>query len=770
MIRTVFATWFILFIVTDASAEPPVASYIFPAGGQRGTTVQVRVGGLFLHKECNFHLIGRGVETAPKLERTKTLWFEGPLLPLPDSQQAEDYPKDMAGSIRIAQDAELGIRYWQVSTAQGATPAMKFVVGDLPEIVEQETAGDALPVEVKLPVTINGRIFPREDVDIWSFRAKQGESITCEVQAAKLGSPLDARLEVRDPHGRRIAEALAKTGGDPLLTFTAPLDGIYQVRIHDIAYRGGQAYVYRLTLTADPYVEYVFPLGGRRGSKSVFTVSGQGLPNQSMEIALPADGPKDYVHRLPVGAKLSNSVLLELDDLPEYLIAPSHHAQSISLPAIVNGRIERPGDADTWTFPLHKGESYEFDCHAQRLGSPLNAVLTLADAAGKELARVDGLDADPRLQFTAPADGTYMLRVAERFAGRGGPAFAYRLRIAKPPAADFRLMLAADALTLPRGGQAKLKITAERLGGFDGAINLTIDGLPPGVTVANGQIAAKQPAGEIVLKSDAQAAIQTSRLTIHGAAKIADREVTRTAAMLVSRGSPALDSVLLAVALPTPFKIVGDYDMRWAPRGTVHRRHYRVERGGFDGPLEISMADRQMRHVQGVSGPAITVPAGVSEFDYPVNLPPWMEMGRTCRICVMAVGVVKDADGKEHEVSFSSVNQNEQIVAVIEPGRLSITASRTSLAAVPGQTIAVPVRIGRGKGVAGPVKVELIIAEHIRGVAADAVEIPADKDSAVVRIRFDAGAVGPFNTPLLLRATTVVQSDPIVAETNLEVR
>src|SRR6516165_2604813 len=107
MIRTVFATWFILFIVTDACAEPPVASYIFPAGGQRGTTVQVRVGGLFLHKECNFHLIGRGVETAPKLERTKTLWFEGPLLPLPDSQQAEDYPKDMAGSIRIAQDAEL---------------------------------------------------------------------------------------------------------------------------------------------------------------------------------------------------------------------------------------------------------------------------------------------------------------------------------------------------------------------------------------------------------------------------------------------------------------------------------------------------------------------------------------------------------------------------------------------------------------------------------------------------------------------------------------
>ena len=31
-----------------------------------------------------------------------------PLLPLPDSQQAEDYPRDMAGEIRIAADAALG--------------------------------------------------------------------------------------------------------------------------------------------------------------------------------------------------------------------------------------------------------------------------------------------------------------------------------------------------------------------------------------------------------------------------------------------------------------------------------------------------------------------------------------------------------------------------------------------------------------------------------------------------------------------------------------
>ena len=84
---------------------------------------------------------------------------------------------------------------------------MKFMVGDLPEIVEEEIDGDPVPVKVTLPVTINGRIFPREDVDIWTFAAKKGQSVWCEVHAARLGSPLEARLEIRDAQGRRLAES-----------------------------------------------------------------------------------------------------------------------------------------------------------------------------------------------------------------------------------------------------------------------------------------------------------------------------------------------------------------------------------------------------------------------------------------------------------------------------------------------------------------------------------------------------------------------------------
>src|SRR5207245_1274608 len=108
-------------------ADPPVASFIYPAGGQRGTTVAVRVGALNLHKACAWEMLGPGVKANPTLQATKTIWFEGPLLPLPDSQQAEDYPKDFAGQVALAADAPLGVRPWRLWNAQGATPALKFV-------------------------------------------------------------------------------------------------------------------------------------------------------------------------------------------------------------------------------------------------------------------------------------------------------------------------------------------------------------------------------------------------------------------------------------------------------------------------------------------------------------------------------------------------------------------------------------------------------------------------------------------------------------------
>ena len=324
-------------------------------------------------------------------------------------------------------------------------------------------------------------------------------------------------------------------------------------------------------------------------------------------------------------------------------------------------------------------------------------------------------------------------------------------------------------MSVNRGQQAKLKVTAERLGGFNEPIVLTLDGLPPGVTATSTTIPASQSSVEITLKAEAAAKIKASRLTVRGTAKVGDAAATRTAVLRGGRGEPDVESVLLAVALPTPFKVVGDYDMRWAARGTVHRRKYRIERDGYDGPIEVMLADHQARHLQGVTGPTITVPAGATEFEYPVTLPPWMEMGRTSRTCVMAVARIKDADG-EHTVSFTSINQNEQVVAVVGPDPLGVDTERGSITAEPGKTINVAVTVSRGKGFDGPVKVELVVPEHMAFVVADSVEVPAGQGKAVLAVRFAAGARGPYNMPVIVRATLVHKGEPVVGEVRLDVR
>src|SRR5260370_16067226 len=98
MLNRFLASLVLIFAATGpVRANPPVASYIFPAGGQRGSNVNVRVGGLFLYDKCGFEIIGKGGKGPDFLTKTKTVWFEGSLLPLPDSQRQEGYSCDMAG-------------------------------------------------------------------------------------------------------------------------------------------------------------------------------------------------------------------------------------------------------------------------------------------------------------------------------------------------------------------------------------------------------------------------------------------------------------------------------------------------------------------------------------------------------------------------------------------------------------------------------------------------------------------------------------------------
>jgi hypothetical protein len=701
-------------------ADVPVAQYLFPAGGQRGKTVSFHAGGLHLNESCSLEMVGPGVTAAPVVRRVKSPWFEGPLLPLPESQRQEDYPRAMAGTVAIAADAQCGDRYVLMRTAQGITAPLRFVVSDLPEIVEEELDGRPVPVPVSPPVTVNGRIFPREDTDVWAVSLRKGQTLTALVDAGRIGSPLEAKLEVRGPKGELVTDAF---GGDSRLRFTAREDGTYQIHITDIRGDGGPAFVYRLTLTTGSLADRRVP------------------PNPDDRPVVRESGSPDPIR-----------------------------GNFLPLPSIGDGRIGESGEIDRWAFSARRGSVIELELRATRLGSPLLGVLTVTDAAGKELARVEPADKqpDPVIRFVPPADGLFFVTVRDRFTRRGGPAFAYRLRVTRPEP-DFELVVPSPVLTAVRGQTTKLPIVARRSAAFNGPIGVRVVGLPPGVSAPPAFVMAPgQLTLDIPLKVEPTAQVNQSHIRIEGIAYPQRRltaiaPITRVAKWADDR---EVTGVRLAVAVPTPFKIAGDYELKLIPRGTVHTRHYRIERNGFTGPIEIDLAERQARHLQGVTGPKLVVPADKSEFDYPITLPPWMDTGRTCRVCVMGTGTVRDPDGTEHVVTYSSREQNDQIIAVVEPGRLGLQLDRPAVLVESNKSVEVKVQVRRGDGLAGDATVEVIVPKEVRGVTAKGVTIRGD--DGTVRLTFGPAARGPFPLPLLVRATVLDRGKPVTAERALE--
>lgn len=111
-----------------------------------------------------------------------------------------------------------------------------------------------------------------------------------------------------------------------------------------------------------------------------------------------------------------------------------------------------------------------------------------------------GFDKDSYLTFTAPADGAYQLTVRD-VTGAAGP---YRLNI-REPRPDFRLAVNPRNPNVPRGGSIPLTVTATRLDGYAGPIDLSLSGLPPGFTATRGRIEPNQNTGVLLLSAAAEA-------------------------------------------------------------------------------------------------------------------------------------------------------------------------------------------------------------------------------------------------------------------------
>jgi hypothetical protein len=178
--------------------------------------------------------------------------------------------------------------------------AISYAVDTLPQCNETEsndTIKDAQQID--LPKIINGSIARPGDIDVFQFKAQAGDKVVAEVYGRRLNSPLDSLLRLTDASGNVLdwnddhvlkdshlykdMMGLVTHHADSYLMAELPKQGIYYVHLTDSQHHGGEAYGYRLWITAPQ------PNFALRVTPSSLTVRAGGIVPVSVHV-LPKDG------------------------------------------------------------------------------------------------------------------------------------------------------------------------------------------------------------------------------------------------------------------------------------------------------------------------------------------------------------------------------------------------------------------------------------------------------------------------------------------------
>lgn len=211
------------------------------------------------------------------------------------------------------------------------------------------------------------------------------------------------------------------------------------------------------------------------------------------------------------------------------------------------------------------------------------------------------LGSDSKLYFTAPADGTYLIRVTDS-RGFGGENYAYRL-VVRPPKPSWEFVVkGVTNLTVNAGSGRGFIVYADRIDGFDGPLTVAVSNLPPGFSASTPLLI---PAGEnyaygtVMAAADAPALNETNgnRAQISGSAWLDGKLVTQgitNLGKLSLAGPPKLyvelepDAATQPGTTPTAARPDGRYEVTLNPGGSV-ALWVKIRRNGFDDPLSFGI-------------------------------------------------------------------------------------------------------------------------------------------------------------------------------------
>ena len=575
----------------------PHLGYVYPAGGMQASTFTVVMGGQYLSGTTNFSVVTDGdwaraeivgyerplnpkEQQALKEELAK---FQekrkgGERLTAADLARLEEIKRKltqfgrqpanpaisefMTLQLTLTPNAAPGDHEIRVRTPGGLSNPLKFCVGLLPETTkphwkgvpkERGSLNPAMPrpieATVKLPAIINGQMLPG-GADRYRFSARKGQRLVVAVSARALIPYLadavpgwfQATLALYDAKGHELAyDDHFRFNPDPVLACEAPEDGDYTIEIHDSLYRGREDFVYRIAVGELPFVTGIFPLGCPAGARTSVSLAGWNLPLSQLTVDPTDKKPGTLLLSVRNNGLLSNTVPFALDTLPECPETEPNDrpeiAQPVTLPIIVNGRIDRPDDWDVFRFDGRAGSEIVAEVFARRLNSPLDSVLKLTDATGRQLAFNDDYEdkgagltthqADSRISVKLPADGTYYLWLGDA-QHQGGAEYGYRLHLglARP---DFDLRVVPSSINVRGNTSVPITVYALRRDGFTGEIALDLPDSGRTFTLSGARIPANQDKVRLTLTAPATAAEGLYDVTFEGRATIQGRQVIHLA-------------------------------------------------------------------------------------------------------------------------------------------------------------------------------------------------------------------------------------------------
>ena len=274
-----------------------------------------------------------------------------------------------------------------------------------------------------------------------------------------------------------------------------PSDGRYVIQVRESAYRGAGDCRYRLHVGRFPRPLATLPLGGRPGEELTIRLLAEDGDLGEMTVRVPelrawGGWVPDGIAALPFVGEMGEAPspgwlrVVDLDNVLE--VEPNdglEEATPFSAPAALNGVLEKDGDVDRYVFEATKGQKVEIVAYARRLRTPVDVVLMVQEMDGKTIANNDDDGGpDSRISFNPPRDGKFQVVVIDHL-GRGGPAFAYRVEIARVrPSLTVGIGGERKQVAIPQGGRVSVNLVVAR-NSFGGPVAVSIAGLPPGVTV-----------------------------------------------------------------------------------------------------------------------------------------------------------------------------------------------------------------------------------------------------------------------------------------------